>query len=66
MDTMTNEEFIKDYVKKAIDRWGYGSANFSYRWCVARQKTVAFAALVDLKCWDCKSYMMNGGICDPL
>ncbi len=43
-----------------------GDIHWQVRWCVKQQLQISFEQLKDLKCWNCKDFVCNKGICDPI
>lgn len=44
--------------------WGVELSDI--RWCEKLQKTVKFADLPKMKCWECNRFLPHNGACDPL
>jgi len=59
------KQFIEVW-ELSMKNFNNGIAGFQTRWCITKQNQVSFSQLKELKCWDCKNFILKHGECDPL
>lgn len=60
------ESSFRELWKMGMKHHDNGLPGWQVRFCVKRQSQVNFKNLIKLQCWNCKQFVVNEGICDPL
>lgn len=61
-----NENNFMQLWKMGMKHQKNGFPGWQMRFCIKKKRSVYFASLPNLQCWNCKEFVCNEGVCDPL
>lgn len=66
MSNQSKKESFLELWEMGMKYFNEDNPQWQVRYCVKLQKGLPFSKLKSQECWNCKDFIENNGICDPI
>lgn len=66
MEIQTKEQSFLELWEMGMKFFNEGNPQWQVRYCMKNQRGLPFNQLKKQQCWNCKEFIENNGICDPI